>query len=88
MGRAWSRTGRAHLSQWQEARLHRLPARHADAQPRNVHIETKLVAIEHGKVAATQKTIVEGTGGQGMMNVNSWAPDSMRFAYVPYEPTP
>jgi len=54
--------------------------------PRNVHIVLKLVTIENGKVAATQKTLVEATGGQGSMNVNSWAPDSMRFAYVTYEP--
>jgi Tol biopolymer transport system component len=27
-------------------------------------------------------------GGQGTINVNSWAPDSKRFAYVVYEPLP
>jgi sugar lactone lactonase YvrE len=27
-------------------------------------------------------------GGQGTINVNSWAPDSKRFAYVIYEPLP
>jgi hypothetical protein len=27
-------------------------------------------------------------GGQGTINVNSWAPDSRRFAYVIYEPVP
>jgi TolB protein len=53
-----------------------------------VHIAIKLVAIDHDKVASTQKTLVEATGGQGTMNVNSWAPDSMRFAYVTYEPIP
>ncbi len=56
--------------------------------PRNVHIEIKLVAIDHDKVASTQRTLVEATGGQGTMNVNSWAPDSMRFAYVTYDPIP
>ena len=25
-------------------------------------------------------------GGQGTVNVNSWAPDSERFAYVAYPP--
>jgi Tol biopolymer transport system component len=54
--------------------------------PRNVHIMFKLVAINNDTVATTQKTLVEATGGQGSMNVNSWAPDSMRFAYVTYEP--
>jgi hypothetical protein len=27
-------------------------------------------------------------GGQGTINVNSWSPDSKRFAYVIYEPLP
>jgi hypothetical protein len=27
-------------------------------------------------------------GGQGAINVNSWSPDSTRFAYVIYEPLP
>ena len=56
--------------------------------PRNAKIQLKLVAIHHDKVARTQKTLVKATGGQGSMNVNSWAPDSMRFAYVTYEPLP
>jgi TolB protein len=56
--------------------------------PRNVPIELKLVAINHGKVATSQKTLVKATGGQGSMNVNSWAPDSMRFAYVIYDALP
>jgi TolB protein len=62
------------------------PAGTPTHNPRNVHIAIKLVASDHGKVASTQKTLVEATGGQGTMNVNSWAPDSMRFAYVTYEP--
>jgi Tol biopolymer transport system component len=32
----------------------------------------------------TPKTIVELFGGQGTLNVNSWAPDSKRFAFVSY----
>lgn len=31
-----------------------------------------------------QRDIVSFFGGQGTMNVNSWAPDSRRFAYVAY----
>jgi TolB protein len=27
-------------------------------------------------------------GGQGTINVNSWSPDSTRFAYVVYAPLP
>jgi TolB protein len=33
-------------------------------------------------------TIVEVTGGQGTINVNSWSPDSTRFAYVTYRSVP
>jgi TolB protein len=64
------------------------PAGTPTHNPRTVHIELKLVAIDSGKVAASQKTLVEGSGGQGTINVNSWAPDSMRFAYVTYEALP
>lgn len=31
------------------------------------------------------KTIVKAFGGQGTINVNSWSPDSSRFAFVTYE---
>ena len=30
------------------------------------------------------ETLVQTFGGQGTCNVNSWAPDSTRFAYVSY----
>jgi Tol biopolymer transport system component len=29
--------------------------------------------------------LVELMGGQGTINVNSWSPDSKRFAYVSYQ---
>jgi TolB protein len=64
------------------------PAGTPTHDPRDVHIELKLVAIENDKVAKSQKVLVHATGGQGSMNVNSWAPDSMRFAYVTYEALP
>jgi TolB protein len=35
--------------------------------------------------AAVPKTVAEITGGQGTINVNSWSPDSTRFAYVTYQ---
>ncbi len=62
------------------------PAGTPTHNPRDVAIEIKLVGIDHDKVEQGQKTIVRATGGQGSMNVNSWAPDSARFAYVTYEP--
>jgi Tol biopolymer transport system component len=64
------------------------PAGTQTHNPRTVQIELKLVAINHGEVAASPKTLVKAIGGQGTMNVNSWAPDSMRFAYVIYEVLP
>jgi Tol biopolymer transport system component len=64
------------------------PAGTPTHDPRDVHIELKLVAIENDKVAKSQKVLVQATGGQGSINVNSWAPDSMRFAYVTYEALP
>ncbi len=56
--------------------------------PRSAQIKIKLVDVHHDKIASTQKVLVEGAGGQGTFNVNSWAPDSMRFAYVLYEALP
>lgn len=35
-------------------------------------------------MASTPVTIVSCIGGQGTINVNSWAPDGRRFAYVDY----
>jgi Tol biopolymer transport system component len=64
------------------------PAGTPTHNPRNVHIELKLAEVTHDKVSAPTKTLVEATGGQGTINVNSWAPDSMRFAYVTYEALP
>jgi TolB protein len=52
--------------------------------PRTVAIQIKLVAIGGDTVAGSPKTLIEATGGQGTFNVNSWSPDSMRFAYVTY----
>lgn len=64
------------------------PAGTPTHDPRAVPIAFKIVTIDHNKVAPTQKTLVKATGGQGSFNVNSWAPDSNRFAYVTYEPLP
>ena len=64
------------------------PAGTPTHNPRDVAIELKLVNIEAGAVAQTQRTLVKAVGGQGSMNVNSWSPDSMRFAYVTYKPMP
>ena len=46
----------------------------------NRNVEIRLMSAEGGEV----KTIVKLFGGQGTINVNSWAPDSKRFAFVSY----
>lgn len=38
--------------------------------------------VKHGPI----KTLTTFFGGQGSINVNSWSPDSKRFAYVTYKP--
>lgn len=62
------------------------PAGTPTHDPRNVKIEIRMATIRHGKVSAMHKTLVTAMGGQGTFNVNSWAPDSERFAYVSFEP--
>ncbi len=44
------------------------------------HVEIRLMNADGSDV----KTLVKLFGGQGTLNVNSWAPDSKRFAFVSY----
>ena len=46
----------------------------------NKNVEIRLMSSKGGEV----KTIIKLFGGQGTINVNSWAPDSKRFAFVSY----
>ncbi len=47
----------------------------------------RLARVPGGKPAAPHfETLAKFFGGQGTMNVNSWSPDSKKFAYVVYEP--
>lgn len=46
----------------------------------NKNVELRLMPAEGG----APKTLVKLFGGQGTINVNSWAPDSKRFAFVSY----
>jgi len=48
--------------------------------PPNKNIELRLVPAEGG----ASRTIVKLFGGQGTMNVNSWAPDNRTLAFVSY----
>ena len=53
---------------------------------RDRHIQLRMILMPGNKFPAAQPQVVtEITGGQGSINVNSWAPDSERFAYVTYE---
>jgi len=53
-----------------------------NAHPPNKHVELRLMSSSGGE----SKLLVELFGGQGTINVNSWAPDSKRFAFVSYKP--
>ncbi len=44
------------------------------------NVELRLMSGEGGEV----KTVAELFGGQGTINVNSWSPDSQKFAFVSY----
>ena len=52
----------------------------AGDHPPNKNVEIRLVSAE----GDASKTIVKLFGGQGTMNVNSWAPDSRSLAFVSY----
>lgn len=54
--------------------------------PANKPVELRLIRLDAGEpLAQTPRVLERFTGGQGTINVNSWAPDSRRFAYVRYE---
>lgn len=44
------------------------------------HVELRIMDADGGNV----RTLASVFGGQGTINVNSWSPDSRRFAYVTY----
>jgi Tol biopolymer transport system component len=46
----------------------------------NKNVELRLMPAAGGEA----KTLVKLFGGQGTINVNSWAPDSKRLAFVSY----
>jgi Tol biopolymer transport system component len=54
-----------------------------------MEIELRGIPMPGKKIGNVQpKTLVKLFGGQGTINVNSWAPDSQKFAFVSYEPLP
>jgi Tol biopolymer transport system component len=53
---------------------------------RGLQVQLRMMPLPGAAVPAQSapRTLVEITGGQGTINVNSWSPDSKRFAYVTY----
>ena len=56
---------------------------------RNLRVQIRIIPMPADKVSDVRpQVLAEFIGGQGTINVNSWSPDSRRFAYVTYEPKP
>lgn len=54
--------------------------------PANQEVQLRLMPEQSGKPDVTRIKVLKSLfGGQGTINVNSWAPDSKRFAFVRYE---
>lgn len=52
--------------------------------PPNKDVQIRMMSLADGKITVLSKLF----GGQGTMNVPSWAPDSTKFAFVSYELIP
>jgi TolB protein len=62
------------------------PAGTVGHNDRTLRVQLRIVPMPGEHIADVQpQTVTEMTGGQGTINVNSWSPDSRRFAYVAYE---
>ena len=62
------------------------PAGTTGHDDRSARVQLRMIPMPGDRVAtAAPTTVVEVTGGQGTINVNSWSPDSTRFAYVTYQ---
>ena len=48
--------------------------------PANKHVQLRMIPYDGG----TPKVLLDFFGGQGSFNVNSWNPDSTKFAFVSY----
>jgi len=56
---------------------------------RGLDIELRTIPLPQAEIEdVAPRTLVRLTGGQGTINVNSWSPDSTRFAYVAYVARP
>lgn len=65
------------------------PAGTTGHDDRAARVQLRTIPMPGDRIdSVVPKTVVEVTGGQGTINVNSWSPDSTRFAYVTYQVTP
>jgi len=65
------------------------PAGTTGHNDRAARVQLRTVPMPGDRIAPiVPKTVVEVTGGQGTINVNSWSPESTRFAYVTYQLVP
>ena len=65
------------------------PAGTTGHDDRMARVQLRMIPMPGNRIeSVVPKTVVEVTGGQGTINVNSWSPDSTRFAYVTYLATP
>lgn len=53
--------------------------------PANRDVSLRLLPLADASAKDKPRELVRLFGGQGTINVNSWSPDSRRFAYVSYE---
>ena len=63
---------------------HERDVRPGDHVP-NKNVEIRLMTGSDETGWSKPRTLLKLFGGQGTLNVNSWAPDSKRFAYVRYQ---
>ena len=63
------------------SRLPPIPRRHESAIPKNKEVEVVLVDTADWTTPLARVPLF---GGQGTINVNSWSPDSTRFAFISF----
>ncbi len=57
-----------------------------EGHPPNRHVMIRRIPMPGDTLtAAPPEVLMQFLGGQGTMNVNSWSPDSQKFAFVRYE---
>lgn len=54
-----------------------------------LNVQLRMMPLPGATIGAARiQTVLNFFGGQGTINVNSWSPDSKRFAFVVYEALP